>query len=256
MPPDDEGELGGSMSARCEAAVSPERAGAPGARSRLAAVLAVIALLGAALWLVPRAAGAVRAGATISGTVTRGDKSGIAGIEVTAYPEGSPRPLPAVFTAADGTYILTGLAAGSYKLRFFDPGGRFVAEFYDNRPSLSAADPVAVEAGAVVTGIDARLASFGTASTVGSGAAARPRGRTAGTPSTVCSRATTASGSLIRRVSTSPSITTTLVRCRRRPTSPFNLPVSPSMWMPPSTFPAAFSGRSETPRGGEWAASE
>lgn len=162
------------MSARCEAAVSPERAGAPGARSRLAAVLAVIALLGAALWLVPRAAGAVRAGATISGTVTRGDKSGIAGIEVTAYPEGSPRPLPAVFTAADGTYILTGLAAGSYKLRFFDPGGRFVAEFYDNRPSLSAADPVAVEAGAVVTGIDARLASFGSLGGVVKNAAGKP----------------------------------------------------------------------------------
>lgn len=67
------------------------------------------------------------------------------------------------YPESDGSYITTGLASGSYRLRF-DPyylSEAYMAEYYNNKATLSTADPITVTAPALVSGIDAALAVGG-----------------------------------------------------------------------------------------------
>jgi hypothetical protein len=136
-----------------------------GSCTRLVPAVALLVLAAlAALALVPPVSQAVAprdAGGAISGTVTGGDNVGIGGIEVTAYAAGSAVALPSVATASDGTYTVSGLTSGSYRLRFFDPSGRFVTEFYNNKPTILTANIVGVTDGVTTVGVNAQLASFG-----------------------------------------------------------------------------------------------
>ena len=61
-------------------------------------------------------------------------------------------------TNASGDYVIGGLAAGSYKVEFADcRRNEHVTEFYDDAPTLTAGQAVAVVAGATRTGINAAL---------------------------------------------------------------------------------------------------
>ncbi|MEM9558617.1 MAG: carboxypeptidase-like regulatory domain-containing protein [Acidobacteriota bacterium] len=59
-----------------------------------------------------------------------------------------------------GTYRLRGLAPGTVAVRFADPSGLGLTEFYDDQPTFDAADLVAV-VGPAVEGIDAQLGLAG-----------------------------------------------------------------------------------------------
>jgi 5-hydroxyisourate hydrolase-like protein (transthyretin family) len=120
---------------------------------------------------------AVTAGATTSGidatlavaghvTGTVKDTGGVAvrGIWVSAYrSSGSHWTYEGRVnvTAANGTYDLGGLPAGTYRLEFWDENGAYATQYYNNKLNLDMATDVAVTAGATTTGIDATLAAAG-----------------------------------------------------------------------------------------------
>ena len=106
------------------------------------------------------------AGGHILGMVTNAKAVGLAGVMVTAYRSSglSERPWAWVNdtrTAVDGSYDLGGLPAGSYRMELYDSSGNYVQQYYDNAPTIDAADDVVVAAGATRSGIDARLAVAG-----------------------------------------------------------------------------------------------
>jgi hypothetical protein len=78
-----------------------------------------------------------------------GDGSGYWDYTVTSY------------TSTDGSYSLSGLDAGSYRLRFFDSNGNYFTEFYNNASTVDAANDITVAASATVSGIHASLAAAG-----------------------------------------------------------------------------------------------
>jgi beta propeller repeat protein len=64
-------------------------------------------------------------------------------------------------TLSDGSYKLSGLAAGTYRLSFYDPTGSHVMEFYDDKVSAMLGDDVEVTVGQTQTGINAALVVAG-----------------------------------------------------------------------------------------------
>ena len=60
-------------------------------------------------------------------------------------------------TNAQGQYDLGGLAAGTYRVSFFDDVGVHVGESYDNKSKLQDADNEVLAESATVNGIDAVL---------------------------------------------------------------------------------------------------
>jgi len=103
----------------------------------------------------------------ISGTVTDTHGSNLANISVNVFASADDyqngNPTAWTQTAADGTYDLGGLPAGSgYIVRFDDDNtGNHVEQFYDHQPSSDSARPVSVTAGETTEGIDATLALAG-----------------------------------------------------------------------------------------------
>ena len=63
-------------------------------------------------------------------------------------------------TDASGTYTVTGLPAGTYKVQFSDASG-YLEQWYNNKPDYESATEVQVSAGNTTTGIDARLIEGG-----------------------------------------------------------------------------------------------
>jgi Carboxypeptidase regulatory-like domain len=59
------------------------------------------------------------------------------------------------FTEANGHYTIAGLATGSYKVGFEDPG--YVIQYYSNQPLFASANPVSVIQKATTAGINAAL---------------------------------------------------------------------------------------------------
>ena len=57
-------------------------------------------------------------------------------------------------TAADGTYTLSGLAPGTYRLKISDPDGVYLTEYFDGKTTLDLATEIVVAAAAVVVGKD------------------------------------------------------------------------------------------------------
>lgn len=101
-------------------------------------------------------------GATISGTVTGDDSgAGLGDVQVCAF-EISTYNGSCAYTAADGSYAVTGLADGSYEVQFGpDSSSDYLGEYYDNQTDEINATPVTVTGGADVSGIDAGLALGG-----------------------------------------------------------------------------------------------
>lgn len=116
---------------------------------------------------------AVRAGTTRSGIDAELDPAGyIAGL-VTAAADGAPLenvwvlaykqvdkewyPVRDALTGPDGTYMMGGLPAGTYRVFFMEESGSYASEYYNGRLTLESADDVIVRAGEVTPDIDASL---------------------------------------------------------------------------------------------------
>lgn len=109
---------------------------------------------------------AVRAGtAQITGMVTAEDGiTPLPGIRITAYllyPPTDWRVAAQVETGTNGTYTLSGLEAGIYRVRFDDLSGNYVTEFYNNKTTFALATNFEVSEGATVPNINASLALAG-----------------------------------------------------------------------------------------------
>ncbi len=95
----------------------------------------------------------------MAGTITD-DPSGtpIGGAWVVAIaPGGIAGGAAHAVTAANGTYTIAGLAAGTYRATFVDPKGGRAQEYYNNSPDYAGATPINVTAGATAT-VNAALA--------------------------------------------------------------------------------------------------
>ena len=112
---------------------------------------------------VPVSAGATASGidatmaptaGAISGTVQSGG-SGLAGATVSVY-DGGGTVAKTATTASDGTYAVSGLEPGEYKVQFSASG--YTTTFYNGKSSLGEATKVPVSAGATASGIDATMA--------------------------------------------------------------------------------------------------
>lgn len=96
---------------------------------------------------------------TISGVVTDGNGSPVAGVPVKAFgPADTWVATAETSTAPDGSYALENLRAATYRLRFLPSAGSGLApEWYDDACCRRAATPVGVLSGQTITGIDAQL---------------------------------------------------------------------------------------------------
>jgi carboxypeptidase family protein len=107
------------------------------------------------------------AAGSISGTVTSAaNGSALAGICVSVQAAQSTGNLyddfGSAITAADGTYLVTGLSANSYTAQFSagcGSTGNYAPQYYKNKATLKAANQVAVIAGSTASGINAALAA-------------------------------------------------------------------------------------------------
>jgi len=102
---------------------------------------------------------AIEATGRISGTVYGPDgMTPLEGIEVRAYFQVGPLSWTVADTtasAANGTYGFNGLETGIYRVRFRDPNGAYVTEYYNNKLTFSSANAFVVIDGQNTTGIDA-----------------------------------------------------------------------------------------------------
>jgi Carboxypeptidase regulatory-like domain len=99
----------------------------------------------------------------ITGTVTGPTRAPVAGECVTAIPVGKDfagvfQPAIAITTKAGG-YSLLELQPGRYQVKFSSGcgGATFKTQWWKNAGSAAAAKVITVGAGAIVTGIDAKL---------------------------------------------------------------------------------------------------
>lgn len=81
----------------------------------------------------------------IAGTATV-DGSPAAGVLVSAVSDTSLTPLASAYTQADGSYQVVGLPAGRYRIRFWDPQGRYGRVWYADTPAISQASVLTVTA--------------------------------------------------------------------------------------------------------------
>jgi len=115
--------------------------------------------------LTPPAGGTIQAsaqlarGGSISGVVRGPDQKPLANACVRAYDSfGSTSTY--TYTDPDGSYLIGSLGSGDYRVEFHSCGTvqpADVSEFWRDRPTLAAADPIAVVSGADSGGTDATL---------------------------------------------------------------------------------------------------
>jgi hypothetical protein len=99
-------------------------------------------------------------GGKIAGRVTAaGSGTPLASVYVYAYTSTTSTDYVAYdSTDASGIYTITRLLTGTYYLQLAPSyGSDYIGEYYNNKPTLAAADGVSVALGGVVTGIDAAL---------------------------------------------------------------------------------------------------
>lgn len=112
-----------------------------------------------AIWVLPLGA---QAGSIISGTVRGPDgTTPLAGIVVTAFETSTWSVAESSKSASNGDYSIHGLSSGTYRLRFADTNGTYVAEMYDNvqvfDPQSGGTD-ITVPNASTVENINAQLA--------------------------------------------------------------------------------------------------
>jgi len=104
------------------------------------------------------------AAGSISGTVSVAIPADLTNIDImVCQPDGSGGwvGFVDVSPASDGTYNITGLASGSYRLGFQDLSGANRPQFYPNAPGVDSATDVTVTGGHTTLGIDATLGAAG-----------------------------------------------------------------------------------------------
>jgi len=104
-------------------------------------------------------------GATISGVLTDGEGDPVPEESVAVYDEAG-EPAGGATTESDGSYTISDLAGGVYRVGFDDSltsaeRPEFAPRFYDGTTSLAAASKVTVAAGGSIGGIDAQLVAGG-----------------------------------------------------------------------------------------------
>jgi hypothetical protein len=104
---------------------------------------------------------AAAAGGAISGTVTNNAASPapLNDICVEALDPTSGAFVSDVLTDSSGQYTIAGLAAGSYKVEFYDCGtaASYVTQYYSNKSTLAAANTVSVTTGSTTSAINAKM---------------------------------------------------------------------------------------------------
>ncbi len=103
-------------------------------------------------------------GGSISGTVTNTSGSPIDNISVYVYDAATGDYVLSSYTEADGSYVVSGVPTGNYKVQFRDHHQGYLTEWYNDKPDLDSADPIAVTAPDDVSGINAQLAMGGSIS--------------------------------------------------------------------------------------------
>ena len=105
---------------------------------------------------------AMVAGGQITGTVTdRAANTTLAVICVQVY-NSSGAVAASTQTNSSGVYTVSALPTGSYDVGFLDcSADAYVTQYYDGKPTLASADPVAVTAGTTTSGINAALVTQG-----------------------------------------------------------------------------------------------
>jgi hypothetical protein len=95
----------------------------------------------------------------ISGTViSAATDAGLGAVEVQVY-DSSGDSIASAETAANGTYTVSGLPAGTYAVEFSPTSGDYLPQFYSQKSTLASASKVTVTAGATKTQINAALAA-------------------------------------------------------------------------------------------------
>jgi Carboxypeptidase regulatory-like domain len=104
---------------------------------------------------------ALQSGGQVSGIVTDASThASVPEVQVTAY-DSKGNYTASTQTRADGTYTLSALATGSYKVEFFASLAGFLTEYYSGQSSFYSAYPISVTAGRTVSGVDAALRAGG-----------------------------------------------------------------------------------------------
>ncbi|TGN63466.1 hypothetical protein EXE59_05515 [Nocardioides eburneiflavus] len=123
--------------------------------SRPVLVLTSLAVATATAFVpVAPSAAAAASGGSISGQMLVTGGAPIAGAEVTLYAPVGPDwyPVDVADTDATGTYQLSGVAPGTYRLGFHDPSGDHATEYWSNWATLEDADDLTVAPGEDLTG--------------------------------------------------------------------------------------------------------
>jgi hypothetical protein len=96
---------------------------------------------------------------TISGTVTNASNADLANICVYLYPVGTSSAASyATCTAANGTYSITGVAAGSYNVAFSDPSATYATQWFSDKTSQATSASETVSGGATTGSVNAVMA--------------------------------------------------------------------------------------------------
>jgi uncharacterized surface anchored protein len=99
-------------------------------------------------------------GGTISGTVTDPAGSGMSGVWVNVYNK-EQKKIIGMLSNSGGTYAISGLPAGEYRIEFDPSSAAYLREWYKDAPAFACATPVAVTAGSTQADIDVALESAG-----------------------------------------------------------------------------------------------
>ena len=103
---------------------------------------------------------ALSKGGEVEGHVTDAHGAALAGIEVCAWGVLSGATACAL-TDSGGTYLITGLPTGAFKVGFRpEPGGglNYVTQYYNDEPSYASANPIGVKVEQKKEGVDAAMA--------------------------------------------------------------------------------------------------
>lgn len=132
----------------------------PTHRFRISTFLALAVL---AALTGPSTGSAVAATGQIVGVVTdQTTGQPVANVEVDVYKSGSESvPMTTVHTQGNGSYDVTGLTTGSYKISFSQLRSNYLARYYKNAETAATATPIEVTNGNTTSGIDQALPTAG-----------------------------------------------------------------------------------------------